>query len=431
MSRTDDPRAGSAHLVGVAGTGMRGLATLLLQNGWRVSGTDACPLPDDDPLLEDGLIWVEPDAVCWDGEEVCVRSAAIPDRDPRIVAARAAGVEPCLYADMLGRLTETRPMLAVCGTHGKTTTTAWIAWALRASGIECGWLVGGHSPQLGDSAAWGDPSAPLIVESCEFNRSFHKLRPRWAALLNVDHDHVDTYPSLASFEAAFEQFLRSVPSDGAVFAGPQAPRWSARFPSLPWHELPTLPQSVPVGLPGDYNRQNAALVAGVLRYFGVGESAIGDRLTGFEGTSRRFETLGALQGASVVSDYAHHPEAVSAVVATAREQTPNGKVWVVFQPHQASRFCRFLDRFAASLADADGVILLPVYRARDPEELLADIEDLASSLAADLPVAVCDADGARQMVLAWAGPGDTVLCLGAGDIDRMVRSWLTPTLCHG
>lgn len=433
------PEGRSIVLVGAGGCGMRGLARFFLAAGWEVHGQDARGFALDDPLVLQGLKPLEPGAappaVSW-----AVRSAAVPDADSSWRAAGEAAGREANYAQMLGEISRLRPVLAVAGSHGKTTCTAWIAYGLRRAGVPAGWLVGAEVAQLGTSAEWGSPEAPLVVESCEYARSFHALRPQQVALVNVDAEHPDTYPGgLPEVLEAFRVFLGGVPDEGTVWAGPETPQL-ADATQAAWQDCAELPADWEVGLPGAHNRRNAALVAGVLAGLGLSEQEVREALAGFRGAARRLETVAELEdGALVVSDYAHHPVEVAATLQAARERWPERRLVAVFQPHQAQRFHAYREQFAPSLDRADALLLLEIYRTRDPEELQASVAELLPELErrgadrlADARLAAADGtrplvavrslDEGREQLAQMRRPGDLVLCLGAGDVDAFARS---------
>lgn len=413
----------TALLVGVNGTGMRGLARLLLQAGWTVFGADTRPPGPDDPLVLEGLKpWQGSTAspVSW-----AVRSVAVPVTDPDFDAACTRGARAALYPEMLGLISRLRRVVAVAGSHGKSTTSAWIAFGLRRAGRQAGFLVGAPSEQLGGSSDWGDPAEPLILESCEYARSFHHLTPWSVALTNVDAEHPDTYPGgLPEVTEAFARFLGSCSAEGGVFASPEAPNLAASTGAT-WHAASALPADWKIGLSGAHNRRNGALVAAVLRGQGLTEPQVRAALAEFRGCARRLEEIGTRRGALIVSDYAHHPVEVSATIQAARERWPGRPIYAVFQPHQAQRFHAYREQFAPALDGADRLLLLEIYRARDPEELRASVAELVPELIrrrARALAVVQEMDSARSVLDAWLRPGDVVLCLGAGDVDAFARS---------
>lgn len=414
-------------LVGAGGCGMRGLARFFLAAGWEVYGQDAQGFSDNDPLIALGLkplaAGAAPPPCSW-----AVRSAAVPDSDASWRAATEVGGREGSYAQMLGEISKLRPVIAVAGSHGKTTCTAWIAFGLKRAGVDIGWLVGAEVEQLGASAEWGSADAPLIIESCEYARSFHALRPQQVALVNVDAEHPDTYPGgLPEVLEAFRVFLSAVPADGTVWAGPETPRLDDSTEAN-WQDCPELPTEWKVGLPGAHNRRNGALVAGVLFGLGLSEADVRAALREFRGAARRLEVIGAIaEDGLVVSDYAHHPVEVAATLQAAGERWPDRRLVAVFQPHQAQRFHAYREQFAPSLDRADALLLLEIYRARDPEELQASVAELLPELAArgehERPlVAVRGLDEGRDRLAEMRAPGDLILCLGAGDVDAFARS---------
>jgi UDP-N-acetylmuramate--alanine ligase len=414
----------TAYLAGAGGCGMRGLATLLLQAGWQVFGADQNNFQADDPLVAAGMQALaetdQPPEV-----SLCIRSAAISKKEVAIQKAIQQGARSLLYSEMLGEISKLRPVLAVAGSHGKTTITAWLAWALRRAGVPVGYLVGAEVPQLKGSADWGNPDLPLIVESCEYARSFHHLWPAMVALINVDAEHPDTYPGgLAEVTQAFRHFLSHVRDSGKVFAGPEAPDLSSSGPGHWLRSMELGPQEY-VGLPGVHNRSNAALVAKVLRHFGLGELAVQSSLGEFEGAARRLERIGLWHGATVVTDYAHHPVEVQATLQAAKERWPDRKLHVVFQPHQAQRFHAYRDQFAPALDLADALYLLEIYRARDPQQLQASVEELVPDLVQRRPKRylklVADFAIGQSLLQENVEPEDVILFLGAGNVDRFAR----------
>ena len=371
-------------LVGVGGSGMRGLATLLLEAGWDVWGSDQKPLPENDVLWEKGLQYFEgmvTPSCSW-----VVRSAAVSDKDDVVNKAVQDGAKSILYSEFLGEISRIRPVIAVAGSHGKTTCSAWLAYGFRSAGVEMGFLVGDNIPQLGTSASWGSPDLPLIMESCEYARSFHFLTPEQIALINVDAEHPDTYPGgLQEVEEAFQVFLSNLNSNGKIFAGLEAPRSFEKYYCEKWQKCSATDPTQKIGLYGSHNRLNAALVSELWRDYGLKESEIEYGLSTFLGASRRLELLGEVNadnGANItlVSDYAHHPVEVGATISAAKERWPKHHLLAVMQPHQAQRFHAYRNQFASCLDLADEVVLLDVYRARDPESLQADVRELIPEL---------------------------------------------------
>jgi UDP-N-acetylmuramate--alanine ligase len=375
-------------LVGIGGAGLSAYGLLAQAWGAEVGGWDRNETPYLAPLRDAGIeVRVSPEPDAPQGWEVFV-SSAYP------------GVAGRPRADLLAELVAAGPAIVVAGAHGKTTTTAMIAYALRETGRDPSWIVGGEVPQLGANAGAGD--GWLVVEGDESDRSVAALRPRVAVLLNVDLDHHTEFGSRAEVEALFDAWLAEVPE---VVRG---------------REL--VPLDVELAVPGGHNRQNAAAAAAALELVGVPREEAVAALASFGGVGRRFELVGEAGGVKVYDDYAHNPEKVRAVLASARERAGSGRVAVLFQPHLYSRTRHSAAELGRALAPADVVAVTDVYPAREQP-----LEGVTGKLVVD---ALCDArpgfapgwtprieDGARFLARR-VRPGDLVLTVGAGDVDR-------------
>jgi UDP-N-acetylmuramate--alanine ligase len=336
----------------------------------------------------DGVdVEISAEPVVRDGWEVVVSSAY------------TGRVEGAPRAELLAELVALRPSMVVAGAHGKTTTTSMIAYVLRETGRDPAWIVGGEVPQLGGNAGAGE--GWLVVEGDESDRSVELLRPEIAVVNNVDLDHHTTFASLAEVEELFE-------------------RWLARAPKVVrgW-ELP--PAELALAIPGEHNRRNAATALAALELAGVPREEAAAALVSFRGAGRRFDPVGEAAGVTVVDDYAHHPEEVAATLAAARERT-DGRVLVLFQPHLYSRTRHLAHELGRALSAADAVCVTDIYPAREQPvagvtgKLVVDA--LRPGLRAGWVPGV--AEGAA-VVASWARPGDLVLTVGAGDVERAGR----------
>ena len=377
-------------LVGIGGAGLSAYALLARAWGAEVGGWDRNETPYLGPVREAGIeVDVSAEPQTRDGWEVFVSSAypGVPGR-PR--------------AELLADLVAAAPSIVVAGAHGKTTTAAMVAFALRETGRDPSWIVGGEVPQLGANAGAGE--GWLVVEGDESDRSVAALRPHVAVVTNVDLDHHTEFGSRAEVEELFDRWLAEVPE---VVRG-----WELE------------PLEVELAVPGEHNRQNAAAAVAALELAGVPREEGIAALARFRGVGRRFELVGAAGGVRVFDDYAHNPEKLRAALATARGRTA-GRVLALFQPHLYSRTRHLASELGRELAAADVVAVTDVYAAREQPE-----EGITGKLVVD---AVCDArpgvapgwtprleDGAR-FVSRRARPGDVVLTVGAGDVDRAAR----------
>ncbi|MCC7063516.1 MAG: UDP-N-acetylmuramate--L-alanine ligase [Planctomycetes bacterium] len=442
------------HFVGVGGSGMSGLARLLRGSGADLSGSDMSGGQLLDTLSERGCdIWVgcQPSRIVGEDGYV-IRSAAVPSSDPEVQECVRRGFTSLLYAEAVGRLSEGRRTLAIGGTHGKTTTTGLTVAALRGAGLDPAHLIGGEVPELGGNGH-GGTSPEFVVEACEFNRSFHNLRPFGAAILNVDHDHFDCYPSTDELVAAFAGYLARVRPGGTALVEEAVPTavlnslrsdvhiltvgsglWAdiralevgdslGRFSFVPMVLGRRLPR-VQLALSGRHNMHNALFALGLAQVAGVDMVGACQGLAGFSGVRRRFELHTGAGGGLLVNDYAHHPAEIRVVLQAARKRFPGRRLLVAFQPHQFQRTRCLLPQFAEVLAQADMTLVADIYGARESAEMKASVS------AEDLVLAVrecggqCETGGTIAALPARiAGlrrPEDLVLVLGAGDIDQAV-----------
>lgn len=440
------------HFVGVGGAGMSGLARLLAGSGMNVTGSDQGGGAVVEQLVRDGVeVWTgcQPERLAGEDGYV-IRSAAVPVTDGEVQECVRRGFTSLLYAEAVGRLSEGRRTLAIAGTHGKTTTTGLTVSALRGGGLDPAHLIGGEVPELGGNGRWGK-SQEFVVEACEFNRSFHNLRPFGAAILNVDHDHFDCFPSTDELIEAFAGYLARVRPGGTALLEEGVPRavlsslrgdvqiltvgsglWSdvravevreelGRFSFVPVVLGRRLPR-VKLALSGRHNLQNALFALGLAHIAECDLEGACRGVAEFVGVRRRFEMHNGPRGGLVVNDYAHHPAEIRAVIRAARQRFPGRRLVVVFQPHQHQRTLCLLQEFAESLASADDAIVADIYGARESAEMKASVS------AGDLVAAVLAQGGACRpggavadlpgQVLERVRGSDVVLLLGAGDVDR-------------
>jgi UDP-N-acetylmuramate--alanine ligase len=385
-SSPSQPLAGRRiWIAGIGGAGMSGYALLAHAWGAEVSGWDRVETPylrhlDDLPVE----ISADPPSAPA-GWETYV-STAFADR-----------VEGRPRADLLAELVEQRRTIVVAGAHGKTTTTAMIAFCLDRLGLDPAFLIGADVPQLGGNARPG--SGWLVVEGDESDRSVAALRPEIAVLLNVDLDHHTTFVSRREVEEFFEDWLRDVPH--VVRA----------------EELD--PVNLELAVPGEHNRRNAAAALAGLELAGVSRRDAVAALLEFSGAGRRLEPRGEAKDVTVLDSYAHHPAELAADLAAIRN---GGRLLALFQPHLYSRTLHLAHGFAAALAGADAACVTEVYAAREqplPGVSGRLIVDELARLRPGMPLGWApELEDAARLVAGWARPGDTVLTLGAGDVDR-------------
>ncbi|MFH1419241.1 MAG: UDP-N-acetylmuramate--L-alanine ligase [Planctomycetota bacterium] len=442
------------HLVGAGGCGMSGLAGILLRSGAIVSGSDLIWSEAFDRLQELGAtvtIGHAPVSVPT-GCDFLVYSAAIKDDNPELSEARRRGIVCLKYAEMLGRVMALRTGIAVAGTHGKSTTTAMLAYILRQAKADPTFVVGADVQQLGGGCGVGDGSH-FVVEACEYERSFLSFKPQLAAILNIEEDHLDCYSGIDEITEAFSQFAAGVAGDGTIVAGSDDARVARALADAPvsvetfgLHESADW-QAVNIAhdrghytfdmlrngrhhlraemkhLPGRHQVLNALAAAALAEHAGVHPDAVADALSHFAGADRRFTLRGEVGGMTVLDDYGHHPTEVQATLCTIRERYPDRRLWVIFQPHQHSRTRFLLEDFARSFGLADRLLVPDIYFVRDSEHERGAI--CSSNLVERIRENGGDAlylpshDEIVQHILAHAGSGDVIVTMGAGDVWKI------------
>jgi UDP-N-acetylmuramate--alanine ligase len=451
------------HLIGIGGSGMSGAASMLVALGARVSGSDLVAFPGMGELVRLGVrVNVGHSAALLDDDvDVVVASAAIPDNNPELVIARQRGLPMLRYADLLGVLSRSYQSLAVAGTHGKSTTTAMTAHLMREAGLDPSFIVGARSAQLGGSSHIGS-GTHMVIESCEYNRSFLQLRPGAAAILNVEPDHLDCYRTLEAIVDAFAEFAALPPTDGLVVYNADEPlacraaeSARARMGSFgfgddaDWRASNLVPDcgrfsfdvsyrgrfvlSTRLSIPGRHNVANALAAIALTHHAGAETPDIARALVGFQGVERRLTWRGEGGGVTVLDDYAHHPTEVRVTLEAVKHRYNPKRMWVVFQPHQYSRTRDFMDVFAESFALADEVIINDIYGAResDPEVCRLGAEELARRIQANGRPAryLSSLEDVTGHLLAHFSMGDVVLTMGAGDIWK-VADELVARICR-
>jgi UDP-N-acetylmuramate--alanine ligase len=453
--------AARAHLVGINGAGLSSLAAYLCEGGTQVTGSDQRSTALTGSLQQLGVrvsLGHDPSLVDFEGGFV-VRSAAIPQDNPELVQARRLGLPVYKYSQVLGAITKERSTFAVAGTHGKTSTCGLALAAFRGAGLDPGYILGGSVNGDGLLGGARGSQEHLLVEACEYDRSFLKLSPRVAVVLNVDADHFDCYRDEAETYAAYRNFLARVLPGGLAILPEQDRRLTAMAGELELRHLTFGDREtadlqaritgqragcyrfdctcrggntvrVQLKVPGRHMVGNALAALGMVVEAGgdLGRAAAG--LARYQGMRRRFEVSRGRRGGVLVSDYAHHPTELMAVLESARQAFPKRRNLALFQPHQHSRTRALLADFAAVLARFDLVLLADIYAARDSEEDLRSVSssDLAREIACQGGEVelVGPARSAGDRVAARVKPGsDALFLLGAGDVDQLIPHLLT------
>jgi UDP-N-acetylmuramate--alanine ligase len=440
------------HFIGIGGTGLSAMALVLLESGVQVSGSDhqLSPLARQ-VQAAGGQVFIGHQAEHVLGADLVVRSSAIPNDNVEVRAARKAGIPVYKRADFLRELTAGRQTLAVAGSHGKTTTTAMLAWLLSALGQDPSYIIGGVALNLGSNAHAGEGRF-FVIEADEYDRMFLGLNPQLALVTNVEHDHPDCYPTPQDFFQAFVAFTERLEPQGTLLVcsdDPGAERLAllaermghtllryglgeaaeyraqdlspaaggTRFELAGVFEAAL---AVQLRLPGEHNVRNALGALAAVQELGLSLEVAVTALQEFRGTGRRFELRGEAGGVTVVDDYGHHPTEIQATLAAARSRYPGRPLWAVWQPHTYSRTRTLLERFAAAFDQADHVLVTEIYAAREP----APKDGFGGQQAAqalhhpDVRFTPGLEDAQREL-LAHLRSGDVVLVFSAGDADQL------------
>jgi UDP-N-acetylmuramate--alanine ligase len=466
------------HLIGIGGSGLSAIARILQESGYTVSGSDRQMSPLAQDLQASGVkVYAGHRAENLQGADLVVRSSAVPDDNPEVRAARAAGIPVLKRSDFLGRLMSGRLGIAIAGTHGKTTTTAMAAWMLSELGQDPSFIIGGVSSNLGTNARSGRGQA-FVIEADEYDRMFLGLSPKIAVVTNLEHDHPDCYPQPEDFYQAFRQFAERLEPDGVLLACSDdrdaarlaremaasgrrvrtygLERWLNRpcpdycginlRPNLrggydfdfvkkegDWRmetgdsPISNLHSQLSLQVPGQHNVRNALAVMAVADVLGLSLADAARTLSMFTGTGRRFEVRAETDELTVIDDYAHHPTEIRATLAAARSRYPGREIWAVWQPHTYSRTRILMRDFAASFVDADHVLVTEVFPAREPDP--GDFSARKVIQAMDHPDVhfVPDLAAAGETLIEHLRPGAVLLVLSAGDADQIsgfvVEAW--------
>jgi UDP-N-acetylmuramate--alanine ligase len=455
------------HLIGIGGSGLSAIATVLLERGYRVSGSDRQESPQTRRLVEKGArVYYEHHAENIIGANLVVRSSAVRDENVEVLAARAAGIPVLKRADFLEQMLAGQKPIAVAGTHGKTTTTAMIAWVLTTLGADPSYVIGGEAVNLGRNAHAG-LGQYFVIEADEYDRMFLGIQPYIALVTNVEHDHPDCYPTPEEFYQAFLEFTQQVQPGGVVIAcgddsgavqllaearsaGMKVVSFGIGDGSNDYRAVSLqsntngcltfdvihlgipVAEQVALQVPGEHNVHNALAALCVVDWLGLNLEGAVQALQEFRGTGRRFDIRGDFHGITLIDDYAHHPTEIRATLAAARMRYPHHRLWAVWQPHTYSRTRTLFDSFSAAFDYADGVLVTEVFAARETAPAdgfsahrVADAIASRHQNAGKIILFAASLEDAVDQLALQLRPGDVTVVLSAGDAD-----WITVELSH-
>ncbi len=447
------------HFIGIGGISMSGLAEILLEEHFTISGSDRTASPLTELLEAKGAqIFIGQCAEnIQPGCELVVYTAAIHADNPEYQRAKELGIPMLSRAQLLGQImTNYDTAIAVSGTHGKTTTTSMIASILMKADTDPTISVGGMLPLIGGNIRVGK-SQTFLTEACEYTNSFLHFHPTIGIILNIEEDHMDFFKDLADIRSSFHRFAGLLPKEGLLIINSAIENWeeitqgiaartvtcgflptdtyqavditydSKALPSFTLIKSGILKGRISLGVPGLHNVQNAlaALALADALSIPLPDACLG--LEAFTGTDRRFQYKGQVHGFTVLDDYAHHPTEIRATLEAAA-QYPHREIWCVFQPHTYTRTKAFLEEFANSLTLADHVILADIYAARETDTLGISSQTLLEKLKAR----GCDAyyfssfSDIEKFLLKKCLHGDLCITMGAGDVVNIAENLLAP-----
>jgi UDP-N-acetylmuramate--alanine ligase len=428
-------KAKKIHFVGIGGIGISALARMMLEQGKIVTGSD---MSDSNVVQElktlgakihkgHGEEHVEKD------HDLLVYTIAVQDDNPELKKAKDLGIPTMTYPEMLGEVSRSKYVLAISGTHGKTTTTAMLGKILLDAGLDPTIVIGTILRDEKSNFVMGQ-SRYFLTEACEYKRSFLNLHPDIVVITNIEEDHLDYYKDLGDIQDAFIEFTRKLGSGGHLVCDPKDPNLAEVIEKAKcqiWDYTETNMDAISLEVFGDHNRRNAQAALTVSSIIGVDRAKAGVSLSGFRGTWRRFEYKGTTRsGAKIYDDYAHHPTEIKATLAATRESVgQEKKILAVFQPHLYSRTKQFFNDFSESFGEADEVLILPIYAAREKDDKETSSEALVQAIQKKHSKAGFFSTMTEVAeYIKRNAPGDsTVVIMGAGDVFKVADEVISKT----
>ena len=451
MYQIDFSHPVSVHFIGIGGISMSGLAQVLLERGFTVSGSDSARTPLTQALAEKGahIMYGQKAANIDAGLDLVVYTAAIHPDNPELAAAVSMGIPTLTRAQLLGQMMKNyRHAVAVAGTHGKTTTTSMLAQIFMEGNLDPTVSVGGILPSIGGNIRVGK-SDLFLTEACEYTDSFLSFFPTIGIILNMDADHLDYFDGIEQIRRSFAAFAALLPPDGALIINTDTPCWEQAVEGLSCkvitfginhpadytaadihtdqfgHSSFTVVKDgrktdeFRLKVPGIHNVSNALAAIAAADLLGVPEEVTIRGLAAFSGAERRFEYKGQTGGVTIIDDYAHHPTEIEATLKAAKDY-PHKEIWCVFQPHTYSRTKALLDEFAGALSLADHVVLADIYAAREKDDGSISSADLRDKIEAKGTPCVYfpTFDEIEAWLLSHCTSGDLIITMGAGNIVK-------------
>ncbi len=447
----------SVYFVGIGGISMSGLAEILHQAGFTVSGSDWKSSPITQALEQKGIrvSYGEDAAHVTEDIDCAVLTSAVHEDNLEFIAIRQKGIPYLSRAQLLGQIMKNYELpIAVSGTHGKTTTTSMLSEILLKADTDPTLSIGGILKSIGGNIRVGR-SGYFLTEACEYTNSFLSFFPKIGLILNVEEDHLDFFKDLADIRNSFRRFAQLLPHDGTLIISGDIDRWQELTEDLSCrvityghdngcdyyasdidhdrqgnasfllHSPSEEPRKVTLQVPGGHNVHNALAAIATADLLGISRENTLAALRDFRGTDRRFEYKGTVNGVTIIDDYAHHPTEITATLQAAQNY-PHKTLWCMFQPHTYSRTKTFMEQFARALTLADRVVLTDIYAAREKDTLGISSRDLQAAV--QRLGRKCDYfpsfEEAEKFLLENCINGDLLITMGAGDVVKIGESLL-------
>ena len=448
------------HLIGIGGFGLSAIAQVLLDKGYVVSGSDRVVSPLFNAVTDAGaktFIGHAPTQI--EEADIVLRSSAIPDDNPEVLAALEKGIPVLKRAEFLAELTQGKQTIAIAGSHGKTTTTAMLVWTLSQLNQDPSYIVGGVLNQFASNAHAGTGHY-FVIEADEYDNMFLGLSPSFGVVTNIEHDHPDFFPTEQDYFDAFKSFINRIIPDGIALLCIDDPLTQSlrntiidekikvitygssahadyqadqihldglkhQFTLKKHHEDGSVVDmgTIDLALPGHHNTLNATAALAIIDQLGLPVEKAINELSKFTGTQRRFEILGEVNNVIFIDDYGHHPTQLSVTITAARHQYPGRRIWAIWQPHTYTRTLAMADEFSQALELADRVLVLPVYAARE-KNLGYSAAEFVENLPENKAAYSQDLTNAKDYLMAELKPNDVVIYFSAGDAIELSQSVL-------
>lgn len=440
------------HFIGIGGISMSSLAEILLNSGFQVEGSDSTASAITDDLAKIGIkvdIGQKAENISKDCDLV-VYTAAVPETNPELMAAREMGIDTIDRAELVGMMMlKYKNPVSVAGTHGKTTTSSMVSEIFLEADLNPTISIGGMMPSIGGNYRVGGKDY-FVLETCEYRDSFLKFNPHSAIILNIDRDHTDYFKTMEQMYSSFNKFVKRIAKGGFLVVNNEIKNldlvldgfdgkvitygkdenafWhpeNISYNSLGYGRYTAVNKDgkrldVELSIPGEHNVYNSLSALALAMEYGINEAAILKGISSYTGTDRRFQYKGEFNGVTVIDDYAHHPTEIKATIGSARKNDIN-KLWICFQPHTYTRTHDLLDEFAEALKGADKVVLVDIYASREKDTGLVSSKDLAEKIAAlgTEVYYIPTMEEAEQFLRKNCSPQDMLITMGAGDIFKL------------